>query len=183
MVFLSTIYDGSGSSNEQSMNSISIRMARVADLAAINAIYNHYVLHSTCTYQTEPETAENRRAWFDRHGSQHPILVAEVDGEVLGWGSLSAFHARAAYSHTVENSLYVRQDMHRQGIGSALLKNLIERAREIGHHTIIGIIDRQQTPSIALHAKLGFVEVAHLRQVGFKFGQWLDVLYMQLLLP
>lgn len=165
------------------MKSLAIRQATAADLAAVNAIYNHYVLHSTCTYQTEPETAEDRRAWFDRHEPQHPILVAEVDGEVLGWGSLSPFHARAAYCHTVENSIYVRHDLHQQGIGTALLKELIERATKIGHHTIIGIIDGQQTASIALHAKHGFVEVAHLRQVGFKFGQWLDVVYMQLMLP
>lgn len=154
----------------------------MADLESINAIYNHYVLNSTCTYQTEPETAEDRLAWFNRHGPKHPVVVAEAGGAVLGWGSLSAFHARAAYCHTVEHSIYVRHDVHRQGIGSALLRNLIERAREIGHHTIVGIIDGQQTASIALNAKHGFVEVAHLRQVGFKFGQWLDVVYVQLML-
>lgn len=74
------------------MSSISIRQAALEDLESINAIYKHYVQHSTCTYQTEPETAEDRRAWFDRHGRKHPVVVAEVDGEIAGWGSLSAFH-------------------------------------------------------------------------------------------
>lgn len=164
------------------MKGIVVRQAGLADLEAINTIYNHYVLHSTCTYQTEPETSEGRRTWFDRHGPGHPVIVAEADGVVLGWGSLSAFHARSAYGHTVEDSVYVRHDLRRQGIGRILLEDLIERARDFGHHTIIGIIDAKQPPSIALHAKQGFVETGHLRQVGFKFEQWLDVTYMQLIL-
>jgi phosphinothricin acetyltransferase len=161
------------------VDDISIRQATVKDLEAINAIYNYYVLHSTCTYQTEPETMVDRRAWFDRHGSKHPAVVALIAGEVLGWGSLSPFHAREAYRRTVENSIYVRHDAYRRGIGSALLKDLILRASEIGHHTIIGVIDGEQAASAALHAKHGFVQVAHLRQVGFKFGRWLDVFYVQ----
>lgn len=164
------------------MENIPIRPAMVADLEAINAIYNHFVLHSTCTYQTEPETPADRRKWFDRHGPEHPVIVTEIAGEILGWGSLSPFHARAAYRHTVENSVYVRHDAHRQGIGSALLGDLIVRAREIGHHAIIAGIDGEQSASVALHAKHGFVQVGHLSQVGFKFGRWLDVVYMQLML-
>jgi L-amino acid N-acyltransferase len=164
------------------VHEITIRRATVADLDAINAIYNHYVRHSTCTYQTEPETAGDRLAWFDRHGPKHPLVVAEIAGEVLGWGSLSPFHARAAYRHTVEDSVYVRHDAHRQGIGSAVLKDLIASAKELGHHTIIGGIDGEQAASIALHHRHGFAEVAHLRQVGFKFGRWLDVIYMQVML-
>ena len=165
------------------MNELLIRQATIADLDAVNVIYNHYVLHSTCTYQTEPETTVERRAWFDRHGPKHPVVVAEMAGDVLGWGSLSPFHARTAYGNTVENSVYVRQDAQRRGIGSALLKNLIVRAKEIGHHTIIGVIDHEQAVSIALHAKHGFMPAGSLRQVGFKFGRWLDVFYMQLMLP
>ncbi len=164
------------------MDDLVIRQAAVNDLEAINAIYNYYVLHSTCTYQTEPETPLERRAWFDRHGPKHPVVVAEAAGEVVGWGSLSAFRSRAAYRHTVENSVYVRHDVFRQGIGSSLLKHLIVRAREIGHHTIIAAIDGDQAASIAFHAKHGFVEAGHLREVGFKFGRWLGVYHMQLML-
>jgi carbon storage regulator CsrA len=158
---------------------VTIRPAAEADLPAINAIYNHFVLHSTCTYQEEPSTAEERAAWFAGHGPKHPITVAERDGEVVGWGSLSRFHPRSAYGHTVENSVYVRHDFHRQGIGEALLADLLERAKAAGHRTILALIDTQQRGSITLHEKLGFVEVGRLREVGFKFGRWLDVVYLQ----
>ena len=151
-----------------------------ADLDAINAIYNHYVLHSTCTYQEEPSSSDERAAWFAAHGPRHPITVAESpDGAVLGWGSLSRFHARSAYRNTVENSVYVRHDLHRRGLGRALLDDLIARAQSVGHHTILAIIDAGQAGSVALHRAHGFESVAHLKEVGFKFGRWRDVVYMQ----
>jgi phosphinothricin acetyltransferase len=156
-----------------------IRPASPADLDAINAIYNHYVLHSTCTYQEVPSTSEERAVWFGAHGAEHPVTVAEAEGEVVGWGSLSRFHARSAYRRTVENSVYVRHDRHRQGIGGALLEDLIRRASELGHRSIIGLIDGDQAASLALHERFGFRRVGHLSQVGFKFGRWLDVIYVQ----
>ena len=159
-----------------------IRPATAGDLPEINAIYNHFVLASTCTYQTEPETAEARAAWLQAHGDRYPITVAERDGEIVGWASLSRFHVRAAYGKTVENSLYVHPDHHRQGIGWALLTDLVSRARALDYHTIIAGIDAEQTPSVALHAKAGFTHAGHLKQVGFKFNRWLDVIYMQLML-
>jgi L-amino acid N-acyltransferase YncA len=165
------------------MTRISIRLATEADLVAINDIYNHYVHHSTCTYQEEPEPIEGRRAWFLKHGENHPITVAELDGRVVGWGSLSAYHPRSAYRFTVENSVYVHPQFHRRGIGAAILQDLIHRARALGHQAIIAGIDAEQTPSIAIHAKFGFQHVGHLKRVGFKFGRWLDVIYMELLLP
>ena len=164
------------------MGELTIRLATAADLGAINAIYNHYVLSSTCTYQTEPETDEARAAWFGGHGAKHPITVAERSAEIVGWGSLSRFHARAAYGRTVENSVYVRHDQQRRGIGRALLADLIARARELEYHTIIAGIDANQAGSVALHAAAGFERVALLKEVGFKFGRWLDVIYMQLIL-
>jgi phosphinothricin acetyltransferase len=159
-----------------------IRPATPGDLAAINAIYNHYVLHSTCTYQTEPTTPEERAAWFAAHGPLLPVTIAELDGAVAGWGALSRFHGRSAYRHTVEDSVYVHPDFLRRGIGSTILADLIERAREIGHHTILGVIDADQGPSIALHERFGFRPASHLREVGHKFGRWLDVVHMQLIL-
>ncbi|MBI3880043.1 MAG: N-acetyltransferase [Verrucomicrobia bacterium] len=161
------------------MGNLLIRDATTADLPAINAIYTHYVLHSTCTYQTEPSTGSERAEWFAAHGPKHPVTVAMLDGEVIGWGSLSKFHPRAAYGNTVEDSVYLRHDRQGQGIGSLLLADLIARAKAIGHHCIIGGIDAEQKASVALHAKHGFVQVAHLREVGFKFGRWLDVIWMQ----
>src|SRR5947207_7256403 len=164
------------------MDGIPIRLAARADLSAINAIYNYYVLHSTCTYQTEPSTEAERLAWFEAHGPAHPVTVAERNGEVIAWASLSRFHPRAAYGQTVENSVYVRPDLHGQGLGKALLLDAIARAKQLGHHTIIAGISADQTPSVALHKSAGFVEVARLREVGYKFDRWLDVIYMQLML-
>jgi L-amino acid N-acyltransferase YncA len=160
--------------------SYTIRPATEADLTVINDIYNHYVLHSTCTYQEEPETMDDRRRWFERHGGKHPVIVAVADGRVAGWGSLSPYHARSAYRFTVENSVYVHHELHGQGIGSLLLGELIARARDFSHRAIIAGIDGQQTPSVALHSKFHFEKVGHLKEVGFKFNRWLDVIYMEL---
>lgn len=159
-----------------------IRLATEADLAAINDIYNHYVLHSTCTYQEEIETISSRQKWFLRHGPAHPILVAQLQAQVVGWGSLSPYHARSAYRRTVENSVYVHHHFHRRGLGSLLLQELIVRARRQGHRAIIAGIDAEQDASVALHAAFKFQPAGRLRQVGFKFGRWLDVIYMELLL-
>ena len=162
--------------------SCEIRPATEKDLVAINDIYNHYVLHSTCTYQEEPETMENRRRWFAHHGEKHPVIVAVADSQIVGWGSLSAYHARSAYRRTVENSVYVHHQHHRKGIGSLLLEELIMRARDLGHRAIIAGIDADQAASVGLHARFQFENVGQLKQVGFKFGRWLDVVYMELLL-
>jgi L-amino acid N-acyltransferase YncA len=156
-----------------------IRLATPADLAAINAIYNRYVVHSTCTYQTEPTTDAEREAWFAARGLAHPVTVAETSGEILGWGSLSKFRERAAYDRTVENAVYVRHDQHRRGIGSALLVDLIERATALNHHVIMAVIDADQPGSISLHARHGFEEVGRLKEVGRKFDRWLNAVYMQ----
>lgn len=160
----------------------SIVTAARSDLPAINDIYNYYVLNSTATYQEDPETIESRAAWFARHGPAHPVTIARIGDAIVGWASLSPYHPRSAYRRTVESSVYVDSSIHRRGIGRALMQDLISRAREAGHHTIIAGIDAEQAPSMALHESLGFVRVAHLRQVGFKFGRWLDVIYTQRML-
>lgn len=164
------------------MAEATLRPATETDLGAINDIYNHYVLHSTCTYQEEPEPLADRRQWFHKHGDQHPVIIAELDGQVVGWGSLSAYHARSAYRHTVENSIYIHHHHHRRGLGARLLAELIVRARHLGHHAIIAGADAEQSASIALHLKFGFKPVGHYRQVGYKFDRWLDVIYMELIL-
>ena len=161
------------------MHQVSLRLATLSDLAAINAIYNHYVHHSTCTYQTEPSTAEERAAWFAAHGPGYPITVVEEAGEVIGWGSLTRFHARSAYRPTVENSIYIRHDRLARGIGRLILADLIQRAEAEGYHSIIAGISADQEPSVKLHSRHGFVKVGHLREVGLKFDRWLDVIYMQ----
>ena len=164
------------------MEDLRIRPATAGDLDAINAIYNHYVTRSTCTYQTELETADARAKWFAEHGPEHPVIVAVEKGEVVAWASLSPVHSRCAYRHTVEDSIYVRHDARGRGIGSRLLLTLIERARYLGHHTIVAHISADQDASVALHRKHGFAEMGRLREVGLKFDRWLDVVYMQLML-
>lgn len=160
----------------------SLRPATAADLPAINEIYNHYVVHSTCTYQTVLNTEEERAEWFAAHGPEHPVIVAEEDGRVIGWGSLSRFHPRQAYENSVEDSIYIQHDFRGKGLGNLILTELLKLAREIGHHTVLGGIDTEQPASIALHARHGFVKVSHLKEVGFKQGRWLDVIWMQKML-
>lgn len=164
------------------MNEPILRPATEADLPAINDIYNYYVLHSTCTYQLEPETAEARRAWFAAHGERYPVIVAEELGEVIGWGSLSKFRERAAYAPSVEGSVYVRHDRLGLRLGRRLLVELIELARGMGYHTFIGGASADQAASIALQESLGFKPIGRFREVGMKFGRRLDVVYLQLML-
>lgn len=159
-----------------------IRPALLADCAAINEIYNHYVRHDTCTYQTEPDSLLERQAWFERHDGQHPVLVAEQRGEVVAWGSLSAFHPRVGYRFSVEDSIYVRHDRLQRGLGKALLADLLAAARNHGYHTVIALISADKPHSVALHEHFGFTRAGLLRQAGYKFETWLDVAYLQLML-
>jgi phosphinothricin acetyltransferase len=160
-------------------NSVAIRLATERDLDDIRAIYDHYVATSTCTYQLSAETPHARATWFASHGPRHPVIVAEIDGAIVGWGSLSVHNPREGYARTVDDSLYVRHDFHRRGVGRAILADLIERARSLDHHVVVAGVDAEQTPSLALHASFGFREVGRFREVGFKFGRALDVVYLQ----
>jgi L-amino acid N-acyltransferase len=164
------------------MGTLAIRDATAADLEAIDGIYDHYVRTSTCTFQLEPAGIEARRQWFLSHGERWPILVAEVGTKVVGWGSLSVYNARAGYRFTAEDSVYVDEACHGQGIGKTLLTELIVRARTAGHHTLLAGISAEQLPSVRLHEKFGFVEVARMRELGWKFERWLDVIFMQKML-
>ncbi|HKA07987.1 MAG TPA: GNAT family N-acetyltransferase [Gemmataceae bacterium] len=163
-------------------HAIRVRPATEFDLPAVRDIYNFYVRTSTCTFQLEPVTDTERLAWFRAHGDKHPVTVAEVNGDVVGWGSLSRWKERAAYDRSVEASVYVAADQHRRGIGRALLLDLLDRARALGHHVVIGGACTEHPGSIALQESVGFVRVGCFREVGFKFGRWLDVLWLQMLL-
>jgi len=165
------------------MESILLRDAGPDDLPRISEIYNHYVLHSTCTYQLEPETLADRQEWFAEHSpARYPVVVVEIDGQVAGWGSLSKFHRRAGYDPTAEPSVYIADGFHRRGLGRMILENLIERARAAGFHSLIGGASADQTASILLQESLGFARVGQLKEVGYKFGRRLDVVYLQRML-
>jgi len=162
---------------------IIIREAREADLPALLAIYNHVILHTTAVYTYEPQTMEARKAWYaDKVSAAYPVYVAEEAGTVVGFSSYGPFRAWPAYKYTIENSVYVTEEQRGKGIGKLLIQPLIASAKAKGFHAIIAGIDAANDASIRLHASLGFVEVAHFKQVGFKFGRWLDLKFMELLL-
>jgi L-amino acid N-acyltransferase YncA len=159
-----------------------IKPAHPGHLLEINAIFNYYVSHSTCVWTTTLYSDTERKAWFEEHGKAMPVLVAEYNGRIIGWGSLSTFRDAYTAAGTLEDSIYVHHNFHRQGIGSRLLTELIESARQKGLRSILANISADQEPSIRLHEKFGFEKVAHIRQVGWKFNKRLDAVYLQLLL-
>jgi L-amino acid N-acyltransferase len=172
--------DGSGAGGGRGRANVEIRLATEADAGAISDIYNYYVARSTCTYDEEPESVEDRRGWIARHGEKYPATVAVENGMIVGWGSLSPFRERIGYRFTVENSVYVHADHHRRGIGRAILIDLNERAKKLGYKCIIAGIDGEQTASMAVMRSVGFEQCAHFKRVGIKFGRWLDVIFMQM---
>lgn len=161
-----------------------VRDATEADLPGILAIYNEVIATSTAVFSDQPVALEERRAWFvARVGQGYPVLVAEGgDGSVLGFASFGDFRAWPGYRHTVEHSVHVRADARGQGIGSALLPPLFERAADLGKHPDRAGIDAANAGSIRMHERLGFERAGHLRQVGRKFDRWLDLVLMQRLL-
>jgi L-amino acid N-acyltransferase YncA len=125
----------------------------------------------------------SRQAWLAEHDAAHPVTVAAAaDGTVAAWGSLSRFRARPAYSHTVESSVYVDHRQHGRGLGRLMVDDLLERARALGHHTVVAGVTGDQETSLVLHRAAGFSEVARFQQVGRKFDRWLDVVFLQLML-
>jgi L-amino acid N-acyltransferase len=167
--------------NDSPMRPI-VRPAAEADLPRILEIYNHEVAASTATYDTEPRTEEEHRKWFRHHGPLYPVLVAECEGAVRGWASLSPWSERLAYSRSVEVSVYVALESRRAGLGRLLLQALVEAGRERGHHALLSRISSDNEASIRLHEALGFTTVGVLKEVGVKFGRLLDVTIMEMLL-
>lgn len=170
------------------MDTLIIRPAVREDCPGILAIYNDAVLNTTATYDYEPRPLEHRQQWFDvRKRDGFPIFVAVEPGvdkteRVVGWSALNPFHERMGYRFTSENSVYVAADRRGQGIGARLLAPLIPAAEARGLHAILAVIDASNAASIRLHERHGFETVGHFKQVGYKFGRWLDVVYMERLL-
>ncbi|HEX7159489.1 MAG TPA: GNAT family N-acetyltransferase [Edaphobacter sp.] len=157
-----------------------IRPATAADSAVIADIYAHYVLTSTATLELEPPgTMEIAKRMADVASRGLPYLVAEVDGQIAGYGYAGAFRPRPGYRFTVEDSVYLRPEFGGRGLGRLLLGELIRASKEAGCHQMIGVIGGENLASIAMHRAMGFVDVGVLREVGFKFGNWVDVTLMQ----
>ncbi|MBS1529802.1 MAG: N-acetyltransferase [Bacteroidetes bacterium] len=158
-----------------------IRDATENDIPGILEIYNHVIIHTTSVYSDHPHTFDMRLAWYrDRIGNGFPVFVAEDDGTVTGFSSFGHFRVWPCYRYTVENSVYVHPDRRGKGLSKQLMQPLIQRAREMGMHAMIAGIDADNEVSYRLHQSFGFVEVAHFREVGFKFGRWLDLKFMEL---
>ena len=161
---------------------IELRLVEVDDAPALRRIYNHEVEHSTVTFDLVPRTLEEQQRWITERDGAHGVVVAEIDGEVVGFAALSPFRPRAAYRTTVENSVYVDESARGSGVGRALLEELIRLATARGFHTIIAHVVGGHDASIALHHACGFRGVGTEREVGRKFGRWLDVVLMERLL-
>jgi phosphinothricin acetyltransferase len=158
-----------------------VRPATAGDLPAIHSIYAHHVLHGLASFEEEPPSMEElARRFRDVTGRGLPYLVAELDGTLAGYGYCAPYRSRSAYRYALEDSIYIRHDMTGRGVGRRLLEELIRRCEGLGYRQIIAVIgDSANQPSIGVHAACGFVRVGTLRSVGFKFGRWVDSVFMQ----
>jgi L-amino acid N-acyltransferase YncA len=164
-------------------NRMRIRPAVAADAAAIAAIYNHYILTTTISFEEDAVDAGEIPKRMDAvQTASLPYLVAEEGGVVTGYAYATPWRARRAYRSSVETSVYVQDGLHMRGIGSALYRVVLAQLAHDGYHLAIAGIAQPNNASVALHEKLGFEKVAHFREVGCKFGQWVDVAYWQLIL-
>jgi L-amino acid N-acyltransferase len=158
--------------------------ATADDLPGILAIYNDVIRNSTAVYTDVELTAERGQAWFDaKAGSGFPFIVARDASGITGFGSFGEFRTWPCYRHSVEHSVHVRSDRRGRGVGRALVTELLARAAASSKHIMIAGIDADNTASINLHLKLGFKNVGHFHEVGFKFGRWLDLVFMQCIIP
>ncbi len=161
-----------------------IRDATDSDLDAVLAIHNAAIRESTAIWSSDEVDRADRERWLASHRADgYPVIVAELDGATVGYACTSRWREKDGYRHTVENSVYVDAAHQGRGIGRALLRELIERSRADGIHVIVAGIEASNLPSIALHESLGFEHAGTIREVGTKFGRWLDLAYLTLTLP
>jgi L-amino acid N-acyltransferase YncA len=160
-----------------------IRAAVSGDVPGILEIYNDAILNTTAVYTYEARPLDWMEQWFiEKQDKGLPVFVADVEGRVAGFASYGPFRPWPAYKYSVEHSIYVNKDFRRQGIAKKLLRVLIDKASASGLHTIVAGIDSGNAVSISLHREFGFREAGTLSQVGYKFGRWLDLQFMQLIL-
>ncbi|MEA3194411.1 MAG: hypothetical protein QOD26_2744 [Betaproteobacteria bacterium] len=158
-----------------------VRPATPADLGAVHAIYAHHVLKGLASFEEVPPSREEiARRYEEVAGKGLPWIVAQYGDAIAGYGYCTLYRTRSAYRHSLEDSIYVRHDMHGRGIGTALLAELIRLCEAAGYRQLIAVIgDSAHAASINLHAAAGFLRVGTLRSVGFKFGRWVDSVIMQ----
>ena len=162
---------------------ITIRLAEKNDLPTLLEIYNDILINTTAIYSDQPHTLAMRTEWFETKQQQgFPIYVAEYNGAVAGFATFGTFRAWPGYKHTVENSVYVAREARGKGIAKTLMPYIIEAAKNMNMHVMVAGIDAENMASIQLHEQFGFVEVAHFKEVGFKFDRWLDLKFLELIL-
>ncbi|WP_166924113.1 GNAT family N-acetyltransferase [Flavobacterium poyangense] len=160
-----------------------LRPATRNDLKEILDIVNYSILNTTANYSYDVQTLEEQTKWFENKQTKNlPVIVADLDGKVVGFGSYGPFREKIGYQYTIEHSVYVVDNVIGKGIGSKLLTEIIQLAKEQGYHVMIGAIDADNAGSIAFHERFGFVVTGTIREVGYKFDHWLDLVFMQLLL-
>ena len=156
-----------------------VRLLDAGDLDAVCEIVNHYIMHSTIHWSTQPDEPEHWRHLWEAGRERFPWLVAEVDGEVAGLAYAAPFKTRAAYDWCVESTIYLRSGLHRQGIGKALYTRLFELLDAQGFTSVIAGVAVPNEASIGLHESFGFTQSGYFPAVGYKFGQWLDLVNLQ----
>jgi L-amino acid N-acyltransferase len=161
---------------------IHIRTAVLSDLPAMLEIYNSAIRNLTATFDLTEQTLDERKIWFEKYGGKYPLIVAELDGEVIGYSCLNPFRDKPAYSHSTELSVYISSNHRGKGVGTALMQEILHRATELGYHTVIAGITGGNEVSVKLHKKFGFEYVGCFKEVGFKFGEWQDVHFYQLMI-
>jgi phosphinothricin acetyltransferase len=159
-----------------------IRKAEARDVAAITQIYNEAILTTTATFDIEPKTVADRQTWFQSHDERYPILVAELNDQVVGWACLSRWSDRPAYDDAAETSFYVHSQFRNRGIGRKLKAAILDEARRLRLHTLIARVAEESGASYHLNQTFGFVHVGTLKEVGRKFGKLLDVHIFQIIL-
>ncbi len=158
-----------------------IRKVELTDAAQIAEIYDYYILNTHHTFETEPLSAEDMRKRIAETVENYPYLVAEFEGEIQGYVYATQFKLRQAYEHSVEASIYVRNQAKKKGIGSELYKVFLEELKETDVHAIMAGISLPNDASVRFHEKLGYEKVAHFKEVGYKLGRWVDVGFWEML--
>ena len=162
---------------------MNIRFAETKDVAKILDIVNYEILNTTVIYDYKERSYEYQLNWFEQKKQANmPVIVAEIDGEVVGFGSYGIFRPWEAYKYSVEHSIYVSREARAKGVGKQLLTELITLAKANGYHTMIAGVDASNAGSIAFHKQFGFVEIGIFKAVGYKFDTWLDLNFLQLIL-
>lgn len=159
---------------------LKFRKGSYKDINKLTEIYNWAILNTTATFDIQIQTPEKRLKWFEQFGDHYPLIIADIDGEAVGYGCLTKFRDKEAYAKTAEISIYVHPDYHNQGIGKALLSEIIKKGKKWGFKTLVAGITAGNYKSIKMHEDQGFTPCGYFKDVGYKFDKWLDVWFYQM---